>query len=155
MQRILKYFSPSYRESKGDICRPIQPTSGSFKCFMVLVDASTCWSHVALWLSLDVAYAKLLAQIIRLPAHYPYHPINSIRLDIAIRVYIEVFLWLLHGIDIRHLVLYVYTQNGLTDGIKDVGNAYQPSSLCLGACSIACSCAYSSEVRRHPIFLTQ
>ena len=83
MQRILKYFFHSYRESKGDICRPIQPTSGPFKCFMVLVDASTCWSHVALWSSLDAAYAKLLAHMIRLRAHYLNHPKNSIRLDTA------------------------------------------------------------------------
>jgi len=29
------------------------------------------------------AYAKLLAQIIRLWAHYPNHPIHYVRLDIA------------------------------------------------------------------------
>jgi hypothetical protein len=83
MQMILVFFLHSYRESIGDICRPIQPTSGPLKNFMVLVVASTYWSHVTLWSSLDAAYAKLLAQMIRLRTHYPNHPINSIRLDIA------------------------------------------------------------------------
>jgi hypothetical protein len=50
---------------------------------MVLVDASTRWSHVALLSTRNAAYAKLLAQIIRLRAHHPDNPIKSIRLDNA------------------------------------------------------------------------
>ncbi|KAK9903176.1 hypothetical protein M0R45_001187 [Rubus argutus] len=50
---------------------------------MVLVVASTYWSHVTLWSSLYAAHAKLLAHMIRLRAHYPDHPTNSIRLDTA------------------------------------------------------------------------
>jgi hypothetical protein len=49
----------------------------------------------------------------------------------------------------------VHTQNGLADGHEDVGNMHQPSSLCLGARSIAYSYAYSSEAHRHPIFSMQ
>ncbi|KAK9910989.1 hypothetical protein M0R45_034919 [Rubus argutus] len=85
-----KMFPLPLIESKGDICRPIQPTSGPLKCLMVLVIASTYWSHVTLWSSPYAAYAKLLAQMIHPRAHYPNHPINSIRLDNAIRVYIKV-----------------------------------------------------------------
>jgi hypothetical protein len=33
---------------QGDICGPIQPLSGPFGYFMVLIDASTRWSHVCL-----------------------------------------------------------------------------------------------------------
>ena len=33
---------------QGDICGPIDPPSGPFRYFMVLVDASTRWSHVCL-----------------------------------------------------------------------------------------------------------
>ena len=33
---------------QGDICGPIQPLSGPFRYFMVLIDASTRWSHVCL-----------------------------------------------------------------------------------------------------------
>jgi hypothetical protein len=31
---------------QGDICGSIKPLSGPFKYFMVLIDASTRWSHV-------------------------------------------------------------------------------------------------------------
>jgi hypothetical protein len=33
---------------QGDICDPIQPLSSHFRYFMVLIDASTRWSHVCL-----------------------------------------------------------------------------------------------------------
>ena len=37
---------------QGDICGLIQPLSGPFRYFMVLIDASTRWSHVSLLLTL-------------------------------------------------------------------------------------------------------
>ncbi|KAI5313554.1 hypothetical protein L3X38_042730 [Prunus dulcis] len=41
--------SPSFLQRiQGDICRPIHPLCGPFRYFMVLVDASTRWSHVCL-----------------------------------------------------------------------------------------------------------
>ena len=60
---------PSFLERiQGDICRPIHPPCGPFKYFMVLIDASTRWSHVCLLSTRDVTFARLLAQIIRLQA---------------------------------------------------------------------------------------
>lgn len=53
---------------QGDICGPIHPSCGPFKYFMVLIDASTRWSHVCLLSSRNLAFARLLAQIIRLRA---------------------------------------------------------------------------------------
>ena len=58
---------PSFLERiQGDICRPIHPPCGPFKYFMVLIDASTRWSYVCLLSTRNVAFAKLLLQIIRL-----------------------------------------------------------------------------------------
>jgi hypothetical protein len=58
--------SPSCLERiQGDICGPIHPPSGPFRYFMVLIDASTRWSHVCLLSTRNVAFARLLAQIIR------------------------------------------------------------------------------------------
>jgi hypothetical protein len=45
---------------QGDICGPIQPLSGSFRYFMVLIDASTRWSHVCLLSTHNHAFAKFL-----------------------------------------------------------------------------------------------
>jgi hypothetical protein len=55
----------------GDICGPIQLISGPFKYFMILIDASTRWSHVCLLLTGNHAFAKIMAQVIRLKASFP------------------------------------------------------------------------------------
>ena len=61
--------SPAVLERiQGDICGPIQPAYRSFRYFMVLIDASTRWSHVCLLSTRNVAFARFLAQIIRLRA---------------------------------------------------------------------------------------
>ena len=57
------FESPAFLERiQGDICGPIHPPSGPFRYFMVLIDASTRWSHVCLLSSRNVAFARLLAQ---------------------------------------------------------------------------------------------
>ena len=63
---------------QGDICGPIQPLSGPFRYFMVLIDASTRWSHVSLLSTRNHAFTKIIAQLIKLKAHYPEHQIQSI-----------------------------------------------------------------------------
>ena len=76
--------SPIFLECiHGDICGPIQPSSGPFKYFMVLIDASTRWSHVCLLSTRNLAFARLLAQLIRLRAQFLDNPIKTIRLDNA------------------------------------------------------------------------
>ena len=68
---------------QGDICGPIQPLSGLFRYFMVLIDASTRWSHVSLLSTYNHVFAKIMAQLIKLKAHYPEHRIQSIRMNNA------------------------------------------------------------------------
>ena len=68
---------------QGDICGPIQPPSGPFRYFMVLVDASYRWSHVCLLSTRNVTFARLLARIIKLRAQSPDYPIKGIRMDNA------------------------------------------------------------------------
>ena len=50
----------------GDICGPIHPPCGPFRYFMVLIDASTRWSHVCLLATRNISFSRLLAQIIKL-----------------------------------------------------------------------------------------
>lgn len=45
---------------QGNICGPIQPPHEPFKCFIVLVDASTCRSHFCLLSTNNIALVKLL-----------------------------------------------------------------------------------------------
>ena len=112
------FESPAFLECiQGDICGPIHPPSGPFRYFMVLIDASTRWSHVCLLSSRNVAFARLLAQIIRLKAQFPDHPIKTIRLDNAGEFSSQTFLdyCMSIGIDVQHPVAHVHSQNGLAE----------------------------------------
>ena len=86
---------------------------------MVLIDASARWSHVCLLSTRNVAFAKLLAQIIRIRAHFSDYPIKSIRLDNAGEFTSKAFdeYCQVSGIDIEHPVPHVHTQNGLAESL--------------------------------------
>ena len=106
------FESPAFLERiQGDICGPIHPPSGPFHYFMVLIDASTRWSHVCLLSSRNVTFAILLAQIIRLRAQFPDHPIKTIRLDNAGEFSSQAFLGycMSIGIDVQHPVAHVHS----------------------------------------------
>ena len=108
--------SPVFLERiQGDICGPIHPPSGPFCYFIVLIDASTKWSHVCLLLNRNVAFARLLAQIIRLKAQFPDHPIKTYCLDNAGKFSSQTFLdyCMSIGIDVQYSIAHVHTQNGL------------------------------------------
>ncbi|KAL0293473.1 UNVERIFIED_CONTAM: Copia protein [Sesamum radiatum] len=104
---------------QGDICGPITPSCGPFKYFMVLIDASTRWSHVSLLSTRNVAFARLLAQIIKLRAHFPDYPIKRIRLDNAGEFTSKSFNDYCQsiGIVVEHPVAHVHTQNGLAESL--------------------------------------
>ena len=101
----------------SDICGPIQPSSGPFKYFMVLIDASTRWSHVCLLSTRNLAFARLLAQLIRLRAQFPDNPIKTITLDNAGEFTSQVFndYCIAIGITIEHPVAHVHAQNSLAE----------------------------------------
>ena len=108
--------SPVFLERlHGDICGPIHPPYGPFHYFMILIDAFTRWSHVCLLSTCNVAFARLLTQIIRLRAQFPDYPIKTIRLDNADEFTSQTFIdyCMLVGINIEHPVAHTHTQNGL------------------------------------------
>ena len=84
---------------------------------MVLIDASIRWAHVCLLSSRNVAFARLLAQIIRLTAQFLDLPIKTIRLDNAGEFSFQTFLdyCISIGIDVQHPVAHVHSQNGLAE----------------------------------------
>ena len=86
---------------------------------MVLIYASTKWLHVSLLFSRNLAFAWLLAQLIRLRAQFSDYPIKKIRLDNAIEFTSKQFndYCMSFGIDVEHLVAHVHTQNGLTKSL--------------------------------------
>ena len=80
---------------------------------------SSRWSHVCLLSSRNLAFAKLLAQIIRLRAHFPDNQIKSIRFDNAAEFSSQSFndYFLAIGIKVEHSVAHVHTQNGLAESL--------------------------------------
>ncbi|KAJ9561314.1 hypothetical protein OSB04_006474 [Centaurea solstitialis] len=104
---------------QGDICGPIHPPCGPFRYFMVLIDASTKWSHVCLLSSRNLAFARLLAQLIRLRAHFPDYPIKAIHLDNAGEFTSQIFndYCISIGIKVEHPVAHIHTQNGLAESL--------------------------------------
>lgn len=104
---------------QGDICGPINPWSGPFRYFMVLIDASTRWSHVCLLSTRNHAFAKFIAQIIRLCAEFPENRIKTIRMDNAGEFTSKAFndYCMALGINVEHSVPHVHTQNGLAESL--------------------------------------
>ena len=78
---------------------------------MVLIYASIRWSDVCLLSTRNVAFARLLTQIIKLRAHFPDYPIKSIRLDNADEFTSQVFddFCSSLGIVVEHPVPHVHT----------------------------------------------
>src|SRR6187200_1099068 len=112
--------SPRFLERiQGDICGPIHPPTGPFRYFMVLIDASSRWSHVCLLSTRNMAFAKFLAQIINLRAHFPDYTIKRVRLDNAGEFTSQSFndYCMSVGIVVEHPVAHVHTQNGLAESL--------------------------------------
>jgi hypothetical protein len=138
---------------QGDICGPIQPLSGPFSYFMVLIDASTRWSYVDLLSTRNHAFSKIIAQIIRLKASFPDNRIHSIQMDNASEFRSKAFddYCLAMGIKVEHSVPHIHTQNGLAESlIKRIKWIAQPL---LQNCRVPTSCW--GHVVLHVAALTQ
>ena len=77
---------------------------------MVLIDASTRWSNISLLSIRNIAFARLLAQIIRLRAQFPDYTIEKIRLDNAGELKSQAFndYCMSIGIDVEHPVAHTH-----------------------------------------------
>ena len=91
---------------------------------MVLIDVSTRWSHVCLLSTINVAFAKLLAQMTKLRAQFLDYPIKTIRLDNAGEFTSQTLndYCMSIGINIEHPVAHFHTQNGLAESLINVFN---------------------------------
>ena len=86
---------------------------------MVLIDASTKWSHVCLLSTRNVPFARFLALIIRLRAQFPDYSIRKIHLDNVGEFTSQTFndYCMSIGIDVEHPVAHTYTQNSLAESL--------------------------------------
>jgi hypothetical protein len=86
---------------------------------MVLIDASSKWSHICLLSTRNHAFAKLISQIIRIKNTFPDHRIKSIRMDNAGEFTSKAFddYCTTSGIAVQHSVPHVHIQNGLAEAL--------------------------------------
>ena len=84
---------------------------------MVIIDAPTRWLHVCLLSSRNQAFARLLAQIIRLRAHFQDFSLKTIRLENAGEFTSQAIndYCMSMGVSVDHSVAHVHTQNGLAE----------------------------------------
>ena len=84
---------------------------------MVLIDAFTKWSHAYLLSTRNVAFARLLAQMIKLRAQFPDYPIKTIRInnfkEFTSQTFTECCMSV--GINVEHPIAHTHTQNGLAE----------------------------------------
>ena len=100
-------------------CGPIHPPCGPFRYLMVLIDASTRWSHVYFHSTRNVVFASLLAQMTKLRTQFPDYPIKTIRLDNGGEFTSQTLndYCMSIEINIKHPVAHVHTQNGLAESL--------------------------------------
>ena len=87
---------------------------------MVLIDALTRWLHVCLLSTCNLAFARLLAQIIRLRAYFPDNVVKTIYLDNASKFMSQAFndYCMVVKINVEHLVTHVHTQSGVVESFN-------------------------------------
>ena len=84
---------------------------------MILIDASTRWSHVCLLSTRNVAFAPCTND--QITSTFPDYPIKTTRLENASEFTSQTFTdyCMSIGINIEHLVAHTHTQNGLVESI--------------------------------------
>ena len=86
---------------------------------MVLIDVSTGRSHFYLLSTRNVAFDRLIAQMIKLRAQFLDYPIKTIRLNNVGEYASQTFTdnCMLIGINVEHLVAHIHTQNDLVESL--------------------------------------
>ena len=86
---------------------------------MILIDVSARWSHVCLPLTRNIAFARFLAQMIKLRVKFLDYPIKAIRFDNASEFTSQTFTdyFMSVGMNIEHHVAHTHTQNDLAESL--------------------------------------
>ena len=99
------------KQIQDDICGIVDPLGGTFRYFMVLVDASTRYGPMYVYYQFhNMAFARLLRQLIRLRAHFPDYLIKKMRPENASEFTSQTFndYCMSIGIDVEHPMVHVH-----------------------------------------------
>lgn len=114
---------------QADVCGPIDPPSGPFRYFLVIIDAPTKWSQVSLLSTRNLVFPRILSHILKLKLQFPENPIKTIRVDNAGEFTSKTFDTFCEtaGIDIEYPVLHVHFQNDIAESmIKQIQMVARP-----------------------------
>ena len=119
---------------------PIDPPSGPFKYFMVIVCRGTRRSFVTLLSSKDLALATMVKFIIRVRTQYPERQVKKIRFDNAQEFISSAMKTFLESLGIVHetCVEYVHAQNGSAEG--QIKRIQQVARTLMMGCNLPASC---------------
>ena len=100
-----------------DICGPINPPTGLFRYYFVLVDASGSHLEVTLLPTRNMAFPKLLAILLWYKNHFPDHPIKHLRMDNTKEFRLHAFedYCMASGINLTYSVPYKHAHNSLAE----------------------------------------
>jgi len=150
---------PMLSRLHDDICGPINPMSGPFQYFFILVDALGRQSQVSLLLARNLTFVNLLTLLIRFKVYFLDYPIKTLRIDNVQEFRLRSFedYCTATEIELTYSVPYEYAQNRLTKSfIKRIQLITRP--LLLHANLLSFMCGYTvlhvaTLIRFRPSFL--
>ena len=104
----------------ADVCGPIDPPSGPFRFFLVIIDASSKQSQISLLSRRNLVFPRILAHILKLKAQFPEHPIKVLRVDNAGEFFTsKIFedFCMATGIDTKYPSTHVHFQNDIAKSV--------------------------------------
>ena len=106
-----------YTDFMGIFVGPINPPSGTFKYYFVLVDASGSHFEVSLLPTRNMVFPRILAILLRYRNHFPENPIKYLRMDNAQEFRSHAFedYCAATGIILTYSVSYEHSQNELAE----------------------------------------
>jgi hypothetical protein len=119
--QLLSELPPPLYRIHDDVCGPINPPSGAFRCFFVLIDASSSHLEVSLLPTRNMLFPKLLAILIRYWNHFPDFPIKYLRMNNAQEFCSHAFkdYCVATGITLTYFVPYEHSPNGLAEAFTN------------------------------------
>jgi hypothetical protein len=127
-----KELPPPLYRLHGDVCGPINPPSGVFKYYFVLIDAYGSHLEVSLLPTKNMVFPRILAILLRYHNHFPEYPIKYLRMDNAQEFCSHAFedYCSTMGITLTYYVPYEHSQNGLAEAfIKKIQLIARPLLL--------------------------
>jgi hypothetical protein len=115
----IEKIPPFLERIHANVHGPVDPPNGPFRFYFVLIDALSKWSQVSLLSTRNLALRRLLAHILELKAHFPEHPIKTLRVDKAEEFTSQTFddFCIDSRINVEYPIAYVHFQNGIAESI--------------------------------------